>query len=56
MRVSPKFLDILGVLSRHDVEFIVVGGVAAVLEGAPVSTFDVGIMPASVAVALSWCG
>ncbi len=41
---SLKFVDLLQVLSRHQVEFIVVGGVAAILEGAPVSTFDLDIM------------
>ena len=30
--------------ARHDVEFIVVGGVAAVLGGAPISTFDLDIV------------
>ena len=41
--------DIVSVLrALHDggVEFAVVGGVAAVLNGAPVSTFDVDIVPA----------
>jgi len=32
------------VLSDHEVEFIVVGGVAAILEGAPISTFDLDIV------------
>jgi hypothetical protein len=32
------------VFARHDVEFIVVGGVAAVLGGAPISTFDLDIV------------
>ena len=41
---SLRFVDLLQVLSRHQVEFIVVGGVAAILEGAPVSTFDLDIM------------
>jgi hypothetical protein len=31
-------------LVAHDVEFIVVGGVAAVLQGAPVVTFDLDIL------------
>lgn len=39
-----RFLDILQVLIRHSVEFIVVGGVAAIVEGAPVSTFDLDIV------------
>jgi hypothetical protein len=39
-----RFLDILRTLCRHEVDFVVVGGVAAILEGAPVSTFDLDIM------------
>jgi len=34
----------LRVLRGHQVDFIVVGGVAAVLQGAPVSTFDVDVV------------
>ncbi len=41
----PRFAELLGVLGEHGVEFIVVGGVAAVLEGAPMSTFDLDILP-----------
>lgn len=37
-------LRILRVLSAHEVEFIVVGGVSAVLHGAPVTTFDLDIV------------
>ena len=44
MASAPKFRDALEVLSRHGVEFIVVGGVAAVLNGAPISTFDLDIV------------
>lgn len=44
MDASPRFFDLLGFLARQEVEFILVGGVAAILEGAPVSTFDLGIM------------
>lgn len=39
-------LEILVILSRHEVEFIVVGGVAAVLLGAPLVTFDTDIVHA----------
>lgn len=45
MEAALKFLDILQVLARHEVDFILVGGVAAILEGAPVATFDLDIMP-----------
>ena len=37
---NSSFGRILEVLTRHQVEFVVVGGVAAVLHGAPVTTFD----------------
>lgn len=49
MDAAPRFLDILKALVRHDVDFILVGGVAAILEGAPISTFDLDILisPAS---------
>lgn len=36
--------DLLQVLTRHGVDFVVVGGVAAILEGAPISTFDLDIV------------
>jgi len=38
--MKPSFREILELLNRHEVEYIVVGGVAAVLRGAPVTTFD----------------
>jgi hypothetical protein len=44
IRQPPKFKEALEVLARHEVDFIVVGGVAAVLEGAPISTFDLDIV------------
>jgi hypothetical protein len=34
------------VLTRHHVDFIVVGGVSAVLHGAPVTTFDLDVVHA----------
>lgn len=37
---TQSFQRILEVLDQHSVEFVVVGGVAAVLQGAPVTTFD----------------
>jgi hypothetical protein len=42
----PDFLDILRTLCLHGVNFIVVGGVSAVLQGAPVNTFDIDIVHA----------
>jgi predicted nucleotidyltransferase len=38
--MTPSFREILEVLNRHQVEYIVVGGVAAVIHGAPTTTFD----------------
>jgi predicted nucleotidyltransferase len=41
---EPSLIEILRVLSRHQVEFIVVGGMAAVIGGAPVVTRDVDVL------------
>jgi hypothetical protein len=41
---ATDFRAVLRVLLEHGVDFIVVGGVAAVLEGAPISTFDLDIV------------
>jgi hypothetical protein len=41
---SLRFSGIIRVLVQHGVDFILVGGVAAILEGAPVSTFDVDVL------------
>jgi predicted nucleotidyltransferase len=38
------FSEILRVLHRHEVEFVTVGGLAAVFNGAPVTTVDVDIL------------
>jgi hypothetical protein len=38
--VTPKFLELLRALDRHRVAHVVVGGVAAILEGAPITTLD----------------
>jgi hypothetical protein len=38
------FLEILKILSKHNVDFIVVGGVCAVIHGAPVATFDLDMV------------
>ena len=38
--MNPSFREILELLNKYEVEFIVVGGVAAVIQGAPVTTFD----------------
>ncbi len=39
------FEKILQVLTRHEIAFIVVGGLCAVLHGAPVQTYDLDIVP-----------
>ena len=44
MAAAPRFAERLDVLARHRVEFILVGGVAAILEGAPVSTLDLDVV------------
>lgn len=43
-RSPNRFLEQLKVLVRHGVDFIVVGGVAAVFEGAPIVTLDLDIV------------
>jgi hypothetical protein len=49
MRPVPRFKDALDVLARHHVDAIVVGGVAAVLNGAPISTVDLDLVHARTA-------
>ena len=43
-RSANKFQEQLGILVRHEVDFIIVGGTAAVLEGAPIITLDLDIV------------
>ena len=43
-RPTPDFLEIIRILSGHKVDFIIVGGVCAVLHGAPVTTFDLDLV------------
>jgi len=38
--MNLSFREILEQLNQHEVEYIVVGGVAAVIQGAPITTFD----------------
>ena len=42
--MKPNFLDLLRSLQSSGVEFVVVGGVAAVIEGAPITTLDLDIV------------
>lgn len=44
MANRPHFADALAVFLDHEVEMIVVGGVAAVLGGAPVNTLDLDLL------------
>ena len=46
MSELPAFRATLEVLSRHGVEFIIVGGVAGVLHGSPIPTRDLDIVHA----------
>jgi hypothetical protein len=41
---QADFLEILRILTRHQVEFVTVGGLAAVFGGAPIVTVDVDIL------------
>jgi len=41
---ETDFLAILQSLAEHRVEFIVVGGISAVLQGAPIATFDLEVV------------
>jgi hypothetical protein len=36
--------DLIRILAKHEVEFIIVGGMAAVLRGTPVNTFDLDVV------------
>lgn len=38
--IKTRLLELLRTLDRHGVEHVVVGGVAAILEGAPITTLD----------------
>jgi len=44
VKPKPDFLAILQTLAEYEVDFIVVGGVGAVLQGAPISTFDLDLV------------
>ncbi len=44
MATAPRFKDALEILAKHRVDLVVVGGVAAVLNGAPIATFDLDVV------------
>ena len=41
---QPDYITILRTLARHEADFIVIGGVCALLHGAPLMTLDVDIV------------
>ena len=41
---TTDFFKIFEVLAKYNVEYIIVGGVSAVLNGAPVTTYDLDIV------------
>ncbi len=44
MATELRFDEVLRVLIRNEVEFIVVGGVAAILQGSPLTTEDIDVV------------
>lgn len=44
MQSKTEFVRILRTLSKSGVDFIVVGGMGAVLQGAPIATFDLDVV------------
>lgn len=49
MPKAPRFdgAAILEVLTRHGVTFVVIGGFAAIVQGSPIPTRDIDVVPAS---------
>lgn len=43
-RPEPDLFGLLQALAEQRVDFIVIGGVAAVLQGAPIATFDLDVV------------
>jgi predicted nucleotidyltransferase len=43
-KTTPDFRAILRTLRKHRVDFVVVGGVGAALQGAPINTFDLDVV------------
>lgn len=41
---APRFAELVALLAEHGVEFIIVGGAAAVLQGASLTTFDLDVL------------
>ena len=47
MTIALRFDELLRILCRHEVEFLVVGGVAAILQGSPLTTDDLDVVYSS---------
>jgi hypothetical protein len=43
-KTKTDFLETLRVLIAHEIDFIVVGGLSAALQGAPVTTFELPLV------------
>ncbi len=44
LETPTQYIDLVRVLNEHEVDFVLVGALAAVLQGAPISTFDMDIV------------
>jgi len=44
-RRLPDVIKVLRLFAKHEVEVVVVGGVAAILHGAPLATWDLDLVP-----------
>lgn len=44
VKQATDFFTIFEILAKHNVEYIIIGGVSAVLQGAPVTTFDLDVV------------
>lgn len=43
--MKPKYFELLRILAKdYEVDFVIVGGVAAILEGAPITTLDLDVV------------
>ena len=42
--MNIEFGGILGILQKHKVRFFITGGISAVLQGAPITTFDLDVV------------
>ena len=44
VKQATDFFKIIEILAKYDVDYIIIGGVSAVLQGAPVTTFDLDVV------------